>query len=187
MEAAGLPACCLVAIGYGAEQFLPRSVDEPEFPNELILSSSRHEKDVYIETLEWDRRFLAEREQAEREEKEKEQDAGAEEKRKAEADLGMSPFELEVVVMQCSKGAPHLPSSRPRRVVQASGHERRPPRRVFVAGPGSWRRVPLRSSGVLRARARRSHAQLLASHDAQNAELREFARFCDGGVICESS
>lgn len=45
------------------------------------------ERQGYIEKLEQDRRFLAEREQAEREEKESERTAHAEEKRRAETDL----------------------------------------------------------------------------------------------------
>lgn len=45
------------------------------------------DRESYIETLEQDRRFLAEREQAEREEKERERTSSEEERRKAEADL----------------------------------------------------------------------------------------------------
>ncbi|KAF9233704.1 hypothetical protein BU15DRAFT_66369 [Melanogaster broomeanus] len=75
-------------------QLLSTQAPKTELENKL------REKDVYIKTLKRDQQFLAEREQAEWEEKEKEWDAGAEEKRKAEADLGMSLFELEVVVMQ---------------------------------------------------------------------------------------
>ncbi|KAI6165120.1 spindle assembly checkpoint component Mad1 [Pisolithus thermaeus] len=45
------------------------------------------DRESYIERLEQDRRFLAEREQAEREEKERERTSSAEERRKAEADL----------------------------------------------------------------------------------------------------
>ncbi|KAG6336210.1 hypothetical protein ID866_2887 [Astraeus odoratus] len=45
------------------------------------------ERESYIERLEQDRRFLAEREQSEREEKERERATSAEERRRAEADL----------------------------------------------------------------------------------------------------
>ncbi|KIJ05303.1 hypothetical protein PAXINDRAFT_141378, partial [Paxillus involutus ATCC 200175] len=51
------------------------------------LENKLREKEIYIERLERDRRFLADREQAEREEKEKERETSAEDKRKAEADL----------------------------------------------------------------------------------------------------
>lgn len=49
--------------------------------------SKLRDRESYIERLEQDRRFLAEREQAEREEKERERTSSAEERRKAEADL----------------------------------------------------------------------------------------------------
>ncbi|KAH7886792.1 spindle assembly checkpoint component Mad1 [Phlebopus sp. FC_14] len=62
-------------------QFLSAQTVKMETENKL------REKEVYIERLERDRRFLAEREQAEREEKEKERATHAEEKLKAEADL----------------------------------------------------------------------------------------------------
>ncbi|KIJ67419.1 hypothetical protein HYDPIDRAFT_84428 [Hydnomerulius pinastri MD-312] len=62
-------------------QLLAAQASKTELENKL------REKEVYIEQLERDRRFLAEREQAEREEKEKEREASAEEKRNAEADL----------------------------------------------------------------------------------------------------
>ncbi|KAI9568312.1 hypothetical protein HD554DRAFT_2260081 [Boletus coccyginus] len=51
------------------------------------LENKLRQKEVYIEQLEGDRRFLTEREQAEQEEKEKERKANAEEKKNAEADL----------------------------------------------------------------------------------------------------
>ncbi|KIK95534.1 hypothetical protein PAXRUDRAFT_826920 [Paxillus rubicundulus Ve08.2h10] len=51
------------------------------------LQNKLREKEIYIEGLERDRRFLADREQAEREEKERERETSAEDKRKAEADL----------------------------------------------------------------------------------------------------
>ncbi|KAH0835724.1 spindle assembly checkpoint component Mad1 [Lanmaoa asiatica] len=51
------------------------------------LENKLRQKEVYIEQLEGDRRFLTEREQAEREEKEKERAANAEDKKNAEADL----------------------------------------------------------------------------------------------------
>jgi len=44
------------------------------------LENKLRQKEVYIEQLEGDRRFLAEREQAEREEKEKERKANTEDK-----------------------------------------------------------------------------------------------------------
>ncbi|KAF8129065.1 spindle assembly checkpoint component Mad1, partial [Boletus edulis] len=51
------------------------------------LENKLRQKEVYIEQLEGDRRFLAEREQAEHEEKEKERKANTEDKKIAEADL----------------------------------------------------------------------------------------------------
>ncbi|KAG6373668.1 spindle assembly checkpoint component Mad1 [Boletus reticuloceps] len=51
------------------------------------LENKLRQKEVYIEQLEGDRRFLAEREQAEHEEKEKERKANTEDKKNAEADL----------------------------------------------------------------------------------------------------
>ncbi|KAF8452245.1 spindle assembly checkpoint component Mad1 [Boletus edulis BED1] len=51
------------------------------------LENKLRQKEVYIEQLEGDRRFLAEREQAEHEEKEKERKANVEDKKIAEADL----------------------------------------------------------------------------------------------------
>ncbi|KAF8556643.1 hypothetical protein OG21DRAFT_1506223 [Imleria badia] len=51
------------------------------------LENKLRQKDIYIEQLEGDRRFLTEREQAEREEKEREREANVEDKKNAEADL----------------------------------------------------------------------------------------------------
>lgn len=47
------------------------------------LENKLRQKEVYIEQLEGDRRFLTEREQAEREEKEREREANAEDKVRA--------------------------------------------------------------------------------------------------------
>ncbi|KAG8215871.1 spindle assembly checkpoint component Mad1 [Butyriboletus roseoflavus] len=62
-------------------QLLSAQASKTELENKL------RQKEVYIEQLEGDRRFLTEREQAEREEKEKERAANAEDKKNAEADL----------------------------------------------------------------------------------------------------
>ncbi|KAF9220671.1 hypothetical protein BS17DRAFT_786937 [Gyrodon lividus] len=62
-------------------QLLSAQASKTDIENKL------REKEIYIERLERDRRFLAEREQAEREEKEKEREASAAEKSKAEVDL----------------------------------------------------------------------------------------------------
>lgn len=55
-------------------QLLSAQASKTELENRL------RQKEVYIEQLEGDRRFLAEREQAEREEKEREREANAEDK-----------------------------------------------------------------------------------------------------------